>query len=188
MEELPIVGAWLITSPVWPDNRGNFREWFKSSKFFEITGKVFEVNQANISISKKGTVRGIHYSMVPKGQHKWVTCVMGSIVDVVVDLRHTSLTYGKSVSIELKAGDGRAVFIEHGLGHGFVALEDQTAVTYLVSSEYQPNFEYSINPMDADLAINWKSNLDPDTDLIISGTDSSAPSMRERKETDKLPL
>ena len=92
---LGIEGVWLFESPIYRDERGLFREWFKSETIEEFTGRKFAVEQANISLSSKGTLRGIHYSLAPKGQAKWITCVTGSIKDVVVDIRPDSKTYKK---------------------------------------------------------------------------------------------
>ena len=92
---LGIEGAWLAESPVWKDDRGLFREWFKAADVKSATGRDFDIEQANISLSSHGTLRGIHYSTAPRGQAKWITCVSGSIKDVVVDIRPHSSTFSK---------------------------------------------------------------------------------------------
>ena len=97
---LGIEGAWLAESPVWSDDRGFFREWFKSESIKQVVGRDFKVEQANISSSTKGTLRGIHYSLATKGQAKWVTCVSGLIKDVIVDIRPNSKTFGKWIEVE----------------------------------------------------------------------------------------
>ena len=174
---LEIEGAWLAESPVWSDERGFFREWFKSEDIEKATGKSFGIEQANISVSSKGTLRGIHYSIAPRGQAKWVTCVTGSIKDVIVDIRPESNNYGKWVAVELSGNSGKAVYISEGLGHGFIALEDNTAVAYLVSTPFSPSHEFEINPLDEKLAINWGMELE---DLKISDKDKNAPTLEER--------
>ncbi len=121
---LSIEGVWLAESPVWSDDRGFFREWFKSADVKNATGRDFGVEQANISLSSKGTVRGIHYSIVPRGQAKWITCVSGSIKDVIVDIRPDSKSFGQWIEVELRGESGKAVLISEGLGHGFIALEE----------------------------------------------------------------
>ena len=136
ISELEIKGAWLADSPVWSDDRGFFREWFKSEDVKTATGRDFGIEQANISVSSVGTLRGIHYSIAPRGQAKWITCVAGSIKDVIVDIRPDSQTFGKWIEVILKGDSGKAVFISEGLGHGFLALEDNTAVAYLVSTPF----------------------------------------------------
>jgi dTDP-4-dehydrorhamnose 3,5-epimerase len=181
---LGIEGAWLAESPIWSDDRGFFREWFKTEDVEKATGKKFLIKQANISISSKGTVRGIHYSTAPRGQAKWVTCVSGSIRDVTVDIRPDSQTFGKWAVVELSGNSGKAVYISEGLGHGFIALEENTAVAYLVSTPFAPMYEFEINPLDKELAINWGMDLG---DLKISDKDKNAPMLAERLAEGKLP-
>ena len=152
---LAIAGAWIIESPVYPDDRGIFREWFKSNAFEEYGIPVFEVRQANTSISKKGVIRGIHYSPEINGQTKLVTCTFGSVLDVVVDLRPESKTYGNHLEVELSENLGKCVYISSGLGHGFQALADKSVVTYLLDKEYSPDDEFGINPADPNLNIKW---------------------------------
>ena len=154
---LGIEGAWLIEARTYPDERGLFREWYVSdlSEFSDIP--CFEIKQANTSVSSKGVIRGIHYSNVQDGQSKLVTCTFGSILDAIVDLRKDSKTFGKSLTVELNSNSGKSLFISSGLGHAFQALENQVAVTYLLSKKYCPMNEFGINPLDKDLAINWNS-------------------------------
>jgi dTDP-4-dehydrorhamnose 3,5-epimerase len=181
---LGIDGAWVAESPFWSDDRGFFREWFKSADVKNATGRDFAVEQANISISSKGTLRGIHYSIAPRGQAKWITCVSGSIKDVIVDIRPDSKSFGQWIEVELKGHSGKAVFISEGLGHGFVAQEDNTAVAYLVSTPFSPTEEFEINPLDQKIGINWGMDL---SELKISGKDKIAPSLAERLAEGKLP-
>ena len=163
---LGIDGAWLIAAPTYPDNRGLFREWFIDDLETDTELPRFDVKQANTSISKKGVIRGIHYSSRENGQSKIVTCTLGSILDVVVDLRKDSVTFGKSITIELNEEDGLSVYVSSGLGHGFQALEEKTAVTYLLNKKYEPSSEFTIDPMDVDLSIKWRLN-----DWILSEKD-----------------
>ena len=181
---LGIEGAWLAESPVWSDDRGFFREWFKSEDIKSATGRDFGIEQANISLSSAGTLRGIHYSIAPRGQAKWITCVAGSIKDVIVDIRPDSKTFGKWIEVILKGVSGQAVFISESLGHGFVALEDNTAVAYLVSTPFSPTHEFEINPLDEKIGINWGMDLGV---LKISEKDKKAPTLAERLAEGKLP-
>ena len=181
---LGIEGVWLAESPVWSDNRGFFREWFKSEEVKAATGREFGIEQANISLSSAGTLRGIHYSIAPRGQAKWVTCVSGSIQDVIVDIRPESKTFGQWVEVELKGDSGKAVLISEGLGHGFLALEDNTAVAYLVSTPFSPTDEFEINPLDEKIGIKWGMDLGA---LKISGKDKIAPTLAERLASGELP-
>jgi dTDP-4-dehydrorhamnose 3,5-epimerase len=181
---LEIEGAWVAESSVWSDDRGFFREWFKSDAIQIATGREFGIEQANISLSSKGTLRGIHYSIAPRGQAKWITCVSGAIKDVIVDIRPDSTTFGKWVEVELRGDSGKAVLISENLGHGFIALEDNTAVAYLVSTPFSPTHEFEINPLDEKIAINWGMQL---SDLRISDKDKKAPTLMERLSEGKLP-
>jgi dTDP-4-dehydrorhamnose 3,5-epimerase len=181
---LGIEGAWLAESPVWSDDRGFFREWFKCESIEHVVGCDFKVEQANISSSSKGTVRGIHYSLAVKGQAKWVTCVSGLIKDVIVDIRPSSKTYGKWIEVQLSGTSGNAVLIGEGLGHGFVSLVDVSTVAYLVSSPFSPSEEFEINPLDQAININWGLPL---SELKISDKDKNALTLEERKKEGKLP-
>ena len=181
---LEIEGAWVVESPIWRDERGFFREWFKSADIEAATGRSFGIEQANISHSSKGTLRGIHYSIAPRGQAKWITCVSGAIKDVIVDIRPESKTFGQWVEVELRGDSGKAVFISEGLGHAFIAMEDNTAVAYLVSTPFSPTHEFEINPLDQKIAINWGMQI---SDLKISDKDVKAPTLQERLTEGKLP-
>lgn len=164
--QLGIEGAWLLESPVHPDDRGIFREWFRSAILIENGLPAFEVRQANTSVSKKGVIRGIHYTAEITGQTKLVTCTSGSVLDVIVDLRPESKTYGDHLKLELSENLGKCVYVSKGIGHGFQALEDNSVVTYLLDKEYEPNNEFGINPVDPNLNIGW-----PLSDFHISERD-----------------
>lgn len=182
---LGIEGAWLAESPVWSDERGFFREWFKIDSVNEVVGSNFNVQQANISSSVKGTLRGIHYSLTEKGQAKWVTCISGLIKDVIVDIRPNSKTFGKWIEVELSETSGNSILIGQGLGHGFVSLAQESIVAYLVSSPFSPTEEYEINPLDLAIGINWGLSS---KELKISNKDKNAPTLEERRTEGKLPM
>ena len=182
---LGIEGAWLAESSVWNDDRGFFREWFTSEDFKNAIGRDFGIEQANVSVSSAGTLRGIHYSIALRGQAKWLTCVSGSIQDVIVDIRPGSKTFGQWIDVELSGDSGRAVFISEGLGHAFLAREDNTTVAYLVSTPFSSNYEFEINPLDAKIGINWGMDLNQ---LKISDKDKNAPTLAERLAEEKLPM
>jgi dTDP-4-dehydrorhamnose 3,5-epimerase len=184
IEPLPIEGTWIATSPIFSDDRGYFREWFKSEDVKTATGREFGIEQANISLSSAGTLRGIHYSIASRGQAKWITCVSGSIQDVIVDIRPDSKNFGQWIGVELKGDSGKAVLISEGLGHGFLALEDNTAVAYLVSTPFSPTDEFEINPLDEKIGIKWGMDL---SSLKISEKDKIAPTLAERLAEGKLP-
>jgi dTDP-4-dehydrorhamnose 3,5-epimerase len=182
---LEIKGVWLAESPVWRDDRGFFREWFKSEEIKNVTGKDFGIEQANISFSTTGTLRGIHYSIAPRGQAKWITCVTGSVKDVIVDIRPNSLTFGKWIEVELNGDSGKAVFISERLGHGFLTLQNNTTVAYLVTTPFSPTNEFEINPLDEKIGIDWGMDL---SDIKISDKDRNAPTLAERLAEGKLPV
>ena len=187
LKPLGIDGVWLAESPLWSDERGFFREWFKSGDVKAATGIDFSIQQANISQSQLGVIRGIHYSLAPQGQAKWITCVSGSILDVVVDIRPNSPTYKEYVAVDLKGNEGRALLIGTGLGHGFLALEDNTSISYLLSQPYSPEFEFEIRPTDPELNINWRLELIGGVGVVVSPKDAQAPTLAERLAEGKLP-
>ena len=122
-------------------------------------------------------------SIAQEGQGKWVTCVVGSIWDVVVDIRPSSPTYKKWIGMELSEGDGKSIFVSEGLGHAFISLEENSVVSYLLTTAYSSSEEFDINPFDPELAIEWPKSLTP----IMSAKDSSAPSLCARFLEGKLP-
>jgi len=185
---LTIEGAWLAESSVWPDERGFFREWFKKDEIRNSTGIDFDAKQANFSVSNKNVIRGIHYSLAPGGQAKWITCVSGAIIDVVVDLRPNSPTFKKVEYIELESGDGKTLLIGSGLGHGFLSREDDSGIAYLLSSPYAPDYEFDISPTDLELGIKWQQDNDKGTEFILSKKDSDAPTLNMRLKQGNLPV
>lgn len=183
-EELSVPGAFVITPQQHGDARGLFLEWFKAPLFAQAVGHSFTLAQANCSVSAKGTLRGIHYADVPPGQAKYVTCLSGRILDVIVDLRVGSPSFGQWQAIELEPATRRIVYLAEGLGHGFVALEDDSTVVYLCSTTYNPAGEREMDPFDPDLAIDW--GISPDR-ASLSAKDVAAPSLREARESQLLP-
>ena len=171
---LSIQGAWLFESPLHIDNRGDFREWFKETFVREKLGREFHIAQSNLSRSKRGVVRGIHFSTANEGQAKWITCANGKLWDVVVDIRPNSPTFRRWEAVELRAEEGKSVLISEGLGHAFLSLEDDTVISYLLTSPYSPKDEFAINPRDEEIAIAW-----PDMPLLFSEKDAAAPSLSD---------
>ena len=184
LQELSIVGAYVVTHRVFPDERGLFREWFKAEEIALIDGD-FSVQQANYSKSNKWVIRGIHYSLAPQGQTKVVTCASGKIVDVLVDLRIGSPTYLKVEHVELSEDSGKVIYIPSGVGHGFIVESDTAAVVYLTSSGYAPEYEKAIRPTDGELGIDWP--LPVGEAGIISKADTEAPSLAQAKKLGILP-
>lgn len=185
LEKLSIAGAYLVTHKVFPDERGLFREWFKSEEIRKIDA-TFSVQQANYSQSKQWVIRGIHYSLAPQGQAKVVTCASGAVVDVLIDLRVGSPTYLKVEYVELTNDSGKVVYIPTGVGHGFIVTTDLASIVYLTSSGYAPEYEKAISPTDPDLSITWAL---PTGELaIISKADADAPSLLRASALNRLPI
>src|SRR5207302_7013986 len=122
---LEIADAYLCTPRAYGDDRGSFLEWFRGDELARVTGRAFVPVQANHSVSRLGSLRGIHFADVPPGQAKYVYCVRGSVLDIAVDLRVGSPSYGKHAAVALDDRDHRAVFLSEGLGHAFLALTDE---------------------------------------------------------------
>jgi dTDP-4-dehydrorhamnose 3,5-epimerase len=179
---LKISGSWLIEFQKFEDSRGYFYESFKEEDFQKQIGRQLSIKQTNTSSSSKGSVRGIHYALVPPSQAKLVQCQRGSIKDYVIDIRVGSPTFGEFEAIELYESSPTAIFIEEGLAHAFVALENNTIVTYYVSEKFNPEREKGINPFDKSLNVKW-----PDLELILSEKDKSAISLDEAKSQGILP-
>ncbi len=184
---LKIQGSWVFEPRKFDDDRGSFHEVFKLSQISEVLGRVFEVKQVNHSISNSGVLRGIHWADVPPGQAKYVSCFRGSIWDVVVDIRVGSPTFGQWDAAEISAENGKCVLIEEGLGHVFLALEDDSAVSYLCSEPFNPSAEHGINPLDQDIAVPFSSKLTSPS-FKISHKDSEAPTLLQAKEQGLLPV
>ena len=182
-EPTGITGSWSVELPRFGDERGWFQEWFKLSWFSEEIGVDFSPAQANISKSRAGTVRGIHYSIAPKGQGKLVTVMSGAIDDFIVDIRLGSPTFGQWRRIRLEESSARAVLIDPHLGHAFQALAEDTVVSYLVTEEYNPEMELGINPLCHDISIDWS----PAVNFLVSDKDTAAPTLGEAREMAKLP-
>ena len=178
-----IPGSWLFTPTLHHDDRGLFCESFTRRSFVDSVGHSLDVKQTNVSVSSRGTLRGIHFADIPPGQAKYVQCYAGRILDVVVDIRVGSPTFGQWASVELSSESRQALYISEGLGHAFCALSENATVGYMCSEPYAPTREHGINPLDPDLAIAWPTGLD----LQLSPKDASAPSFAEAVETGLLP-
>ena len=186
MEALSIEGAWLFTPSIHGDDRGVFLEAFRGAEFSADLGYRLDVAQVNTSVSRRGVIRGIHYADVPPGQAKYVTCVAGAILDVVVDLRVGSPTFGTWEAVRLDDEGRRALFLAEGLGHGFQALSDSATVLYLCSTPYAAGREHGVNPMDPELGIGWRP-AEEAGDPVLSDKDLAAPSLDEALKAGQLP-
>lgn len=180
--ELSVSGAWEVTPRVHPDSRGRFFEWFTDREFTEMTGHALDLRQANVSVSAAGVLRGLHFAQLPPSQAKYVTCLSGSVFDVVVDIRVGSPTFGQWDSVSLDAESHRSIYISEGLAHGFVALDDGSTVAYLCSAGYSPDREHTIDPLDPEIGIDW-----PTAEPNLSERDAAAPSLDEARAAGLLP-
>lgn len=184
IERLSIPDAFVVTPAQFGDDRGTFLEWFRADKLAAALGRRFVVEQANHSVSRQGTLRGIHFADVPPGQAKLVYCPRGAVLDVIVDLRVGSPSFGKHEAIRLEDVDRRSVFLSEGLGHAFYALSDDADVTYLVSTTYNPTAEHGVHPLDSDLALPWPDGAG---ESVLSDKDAAAPTLAEAEAAGLLP-
>jgi dTDP-4-dehydrorhamnose 3,5-epimerase len=182
IRQLSIAGAWELTPVQYADPRGTFLEWYKAETLAAEVGHPLTLAQGNLSVSSQGVVRGIHFADVPPSQAKYVTCVRGAGLDVIVDIRVGSPTFGQWEALALDDVDRRAVYISEGLGHAFCALTDDATLLYSCSTGYNPGREHGIHPLDPDLAIDW-----PVEHPLLSEKDAAAPKLAEALEAGLLP-
>jgi dTDP-4-dehydrorhamnose 3,5-epimerase len=184
IRELSIPDAFEVTPIVRGDDRGAFLEWYRHDVLEEAVGHSLELRQVNASVSRRGVLRGVHFADIPLGQAKYVTVTHGAILDFVVDLRVGSATFGEWESVPLDSTDFHALYLAEGLGHAFLALEDNTSVTYLVSDVYRPEREHGVNPLDPEIGLEFPISTE---DLVISAKDLEAPSLSEARESGLFP-
>ncbi|MDT0453975.1 dTDP-4-dehydrorhamnose 3,5-epimerase family protein [Streptomyces hesseae] len=173
--ETGLPGAYLLTPHHLTDERGSFYESLRTEELGRALGHPFVPQQINYSVSRRNTLRGIHGVTVPPGQAKYVTCVRGAVRDIVVDLRVGSPAFGRYAVNELDAASGRSVYVPEGVGHGFLALTDDTCVCYVLSSAHVPGTQIDIDPLDPDLALPWGFAEPP----LLSEKDARAPGLAE---------
>lgn len=173
----------MFTPHLYYDDRGLFLESFTQKTFFEATGQGFPLQQVNVSFSRRGTVRGIHFADVPPGQAKYIQCHQGAILDVVVDIRVGSPTFGTWEGVELDSDSRKALYIAEGLGHAFCVLSENATVGYMCSEQYAPKREHGVHPLDPDLGITWPRDLE----LHLSPKDAAAPSLSDALSQGLLP-
>jgi dTDP-4-dehydrorhamnose 3,5-epimerase len=189
VRELTVAGALEITPVQHADDRGVFLEWFREDAFTKAAGHPFHLAQANCSVSTAGTLRGIHFAELPPSQAKFVTCVHGAALDVVIDLRVGSPTFGEWDSVHLDDVERRAIYLPEGLGHAFMALEDRTVVNYLCSAPYAPEREHAIHALDPAIGISWPTTSSDGQALkpLLSPKDDGAPTLAEVRDRGLLP-
>lgn len=180
---LSIEGSFEITPRQFPDDRGLFLESFRGDRLAEVIGHRLDIIQTNVSVSSRGTVRGVHFADVPPSQAKYVTALSGSFVDFIIDIRVGSPTFGQWDSVLLDTVDRRATYLAEGLGHAICSLEDDSTVLYLCSTTYNPAREHGINPLDPELGLARPEGVT----AVLSPKDATAPSLGEAAAQGLLP-
>ncbi|MFI5641971.1 dTDP-4-dehydro-6-deoxyglucose 3-epimerase GerF [Streptomyces goshikiensis] len=183
MHPLSIEGAWSQEPVIHSDHRGRSHEWFRGEKFRQAFGHDFPVAQVNVAVSHRGALRGIHYAEIPPGQAKYSVCVRGAGLDVIVDVRVGSPTFGRWEIVPMDAERNTAVYLTAGLGRAFLSLTDDATLVYLCSSGYAPEREHSVNPLDPDLGIVWPADIEP----LLSDRDKNAPTLATAERLGLLP-
>lgn len=183
IRELAVPDSFRLELVPHGDSRGRFTEWFRADALALATGSHLPLAQANHSVSARGALRGVHFSLVPPGQAKYVYCPVGRVLDIVLDVRVGSPTFGTHDAVVLDSEQPSAVYLSEGLGHAFVSLADSSSVTYLVSSPYAPDREFGIHPFDPALDLPWPKDMD----FQLSAKDQAAPTLAEAQERGQLP-
>ena len=171
-----IAGLWIIEPKVLSDSRGYFMESFKQEVFNQNVEKV-DFIQENESGSSRGVLRGLHYQLAPYSQAKLVRVIEGTVLDVAVDLRKGSPTFGKYMAVELSGQNKRQFYIPQGFAHGFHVLSERAVFTYKVDNPYMPSHERSLRFDDPQIGIDWQIT-DPEN-VILSEKDKNAPLLAE---------
>lgn len=184
VRQLKITGAFEFTPRSFPDHRGLFVAPFQDAAFSEALGHSLTVAQTNHSVSARNVIRGVHFADVPPGQGKFVYCPSGALLDLVVDVRVGSPTFGQWEAVRLDSESFRGVYLAEGLGHAFLALKPETVMVYLCSTPYNPSAEHGINPLDPALALPWD---ELDGEPILSDKDRNAASLTTAAEEGLLP-
>ncbi|MDQ6649398.1 MAG: dTDP-4-dehydrorhamnose 3,5-epimerase [Actinomycetota bacterium] len=183
VEHLAVADTLVVTPNQIADQRGTFLEWFRADALEAAIGHRLTLAQCNSSISKRGVLRGVHFSEVPPGMAKYVSCTRGAIFDVVVDVRPGSPTYGAWDGVRLDDVDRRSVYVPEGVGHAFLALADDSVVSYLCSTAYTPSRDHEVNAFDPALGIEWPA----DVEAVLSDKDRAAPTLAEAAASGVLP-
>lgn len=176
-----IEGVYIIQPKVFKDNRGYFMETFRQSDFDAGIGRHVEFIQDNESKSSRGVLRGLHYQKGEASQAKLVRVIKGRVVDVAVDIRRSSKTFGRYVMVELSEENKTQFFIPRGFAHGFLVLSDEAIFTYKVDNAYAPQQEASIRYDDPDIAIEWPMDM---AEVITSEKDMNARWLRDTETFD----
>nr|AKD43494.1 dTDP-4-dehydrorhamnose 3,5-epimerase [Streptomyces minoensis] len=180
---LAVAGGFEFTPEIHTDARGLFVSPLQEQAFVAAVGERFVTAQTNHSRSARGVLRGLHFTTTPPGQAKYVYCAQGRALDAVVDIRLGSPTFGKWDIVEMDAVSYRAVYIPDGVGHAFLALDDDTVMSYLVSTAYRTELEQAIDPLDPALGLPWPYDMK----FHLSERDTVAISLAEAEARGMLP-
>ena len=178
VEETILKGCYILKPTVFEDRRGYFFESFNQKEFEQETGVRVNFVQDNESYSKKGVLRGLHYQVGENAQAKLVRVTQGSVLDIVVDIRPNSSTFGKHVSVELTAENKKQFFVPRGFAHGFVVLSEAAVFNYKCDNYYNKESEAGIIYNDPTLNIHWKLLQ---SELIVSEKDLALPKLENAK-------
>ncbi|WP_369389919.1 dTDP-4-dehydrorhamnose 3,5-epimerase family protein [Streptomyces sp. CG1] len=181
--ELAVAGAFEFTPRAHTDARGRFVSPLQEEPFLAAVGRPFPVAQTNHSRSARGVLRGVHFTTAPPGQAKYVHCARGRALDVVVDLRVGSPTFGVWDQVDMDEESCRAAYYPEGVGHAFLALANDTVMSYLVTTGYRAELEQAVSPLDKELALPWPRDLTP----LLSERDRIAPTLAEAAARGVLP-
>lgn len=182
--QLAVAGAFEFRPQNFTDERGLFVSPFQETAVCEALGHpLFPVAQTNHSMSRRGSIRGAHYTVTPPGVAKYVYCPRGRALDIVVDIRAGSPTYGRFDVVEMDPERFRAVYFPVGVAHAFIALEDDTVMSYMLSGEYVKENELALSVFDPDLRLPLPGGLDP----VMSERDRNAPTLAEISASGTLP-
>ncbi|AKG44959.1 dTDP-4-dehydrorhamnose 3,5-epimerase family protein [Streptomyces xiamenensis] len=183
-EELAVEGALVFTPQVFPDQRGLFVSPYQQEAFTQAHGApLFRVAQTNHSRSRRGVVRGVHYTLTPPGTAKYVYCAAGEAIDIVVDIRVGSPTFGRWDAVRVNPREFRAVYFPVGVGHAFIALADDTVMSYMLAAPYVAEYELGLSVLDTELGL----PIPPDIEPVLSERDAAAPTLAEAAEAGLLP-
>ena len=174
--ETKLKGCLILEPQIFEDNRGVFFEVFKKKELSDFLGYEVDFVQENKSISKKGVLRGLHFQKGNSAQAKLVSVQKGGVVDVIVDIRPDSVTFGEHIKVHLSDVNNKSIFIPKGMAHGFVTLTENVIFTYLCDNYYDPKMEFGILYNDSDLAIDWGF---ASSELIVSEKDLILPTFKE---------
>ena len=178
-QKTEIDGVFLFIPKIFEDSRGVFYESFGSKPTLAETNLEFKVAQVNTSMSSRGVIRGVHFKESPPGQKKFVSVVSGGIIDVAVDLRRSSTTFRKWQAFELNEYNRHSLLLGNGIGHAFLALRDETRVTYLCDTSFEPEKEHAINPLTAGICWEKLGTGFGRGEFLLSDKDRNAPNLSD---------